>query len=126
MEPLRPEFAKALPMADEPGPPPPAWKAPLPAGPPGGVGAGGVGGAFPPGASLLVPGCVRTVVPPGVVTDNDTPKTKLAVVAPVLLTEKVAMPPRMPKVAAGVLTVTSAFLLMAPPGGKNCPGGGSF
>ncbi len=82
--------------------------------------AGGVGGA--PGATLMrEPGCVVVWVMPWLVMVSDPPNRKLAWVAPDWLTEKVAMPPRMPIVALGVLIVTSEFLLMAPPTKRKTP-----
>src|SRR5882724_9866296 len=81
---------------------------------------GAVGGA--PGATVIcAPGLLVDRVTPRLVMDNEPPNRKLAVVAPVVLTAKVAMPPRMPIVALCVLITTSDFLLIAPPTNRKTP-----
>src|SRR5947207_558034 len=70
--------------------------------PPGGIETGTVGGR--PGVTEICdPGSVVVRVTPSLDMVSDPPNRKLAVVAPAALTANVAMPPRMPIVADGVL-----------------------
>jgi len=88
--------------------------------PPGGIAAGGDGGA--PGVTFTVePGWVVVRVTPWLVMEKDAPNRKLAVVAPLAPTATVRMPPRMPMVAEGVVIFTSDFLLMTPPTKRKVP-----
>ena len=81
---------------------------------PGGIGVGGFG-APPGGTVICVPGWLVLWVWPWAVTDSERPNRKFAANWPFWPTEKVAMPPRMPMVAPRDFTVTSEFLLIAPP-----------
>ncbi len=84
--------------------------------------AGGVGGE--PGVTLTrVPASVIVRVTPWLVTVSDVPNRKLAVVWPPGATLNVAMPPRMPIDADGVLILTSEVLLIAPPTKRKTPTG---
>ena len=86
----------------------------------GGIGAGGVGGE--PWLTLIwVPNDVVVRVTPWLVTVSDWPNMKFALVAPVGLTATWKMPPRIPRVADGVVTFTSDVLLIAPPTKRSTP-----
>src|SRR5436190_16039429 len=87
--------------------------------PPGGSRLGRLGGA-PVLTITWLPGRVAVWVWPPPVTVMLLPKMKLAVVLP-LNDDQMVMPPRMPMVLDGVVTVMALVLLILPPTRRNTP-----
>ena len=80
----------------------------------------GAPGVPPVGVVTDKPGTVIVWVTPPAVTVRLLPKTRIEVVADAW-TPKTAMPPRIPIVAAGVVTAIVDVLLIRPPMRRNTP-----